>query len=289
MRVVPIGRAVWLRDDERDGVYLAALVVTPQWACITAGSWTRDPGGGVRDRMWFCEFAATDDTGASYKMGYNGAGTPQIQAGPFELAPQPPAEVRWLDVTPGPGRAVRADLTAPAVPVQVTWEECSMAAAGLVLHRAANRMLAYWEPDRRIVNSQLEGFGATVAALAEAGGLPADSPLPGQLAALCEQLGVTGHGITAAPRHDLPEPWRSVAAYHLGETPEPAPMRPPHRWPSCCRSWTGYVTRWPGCTPAMARPGCTSSRMEPSREGSTRGPRPRGGYGMTPVSGMWPS
>ena len=46
MRVVPIGRAVWLRDDERDGVYLAALVVTPEWACITAGSWTRDPGGG---------------------------------------------------------------------------------------------------------------------------------------------------------------------------------------------------------------------------------------------------
>src|SRR5690348_594723 len=114
MRVVSIGRAVWLRDDERDGVYLAALVVTPQWACITAGSWTRDPGGGVRDRMWFCEFTAPDDPGASYKMGYNGAGTPQIQAGPFELAPQPPADVRWLDVTPGPGRpAVRADLTAP--------------------------------------------------------------------------------------------------------------------------------------------------------------------------------
>ena len=220
MRVVPIGRAVGLQDDERDGVYLAALVVTPEWACITAGSWTRDPGGGVRDRMWFCEFTATDDTGTSYKMGYNGAGTPQIQAGPFELAPQPPADVRWLDVTPGPGRpAVRADLTAPAGPVQVTREEGSMAAAGLVLHRAANRMLAYWEPDRRIVNSQLEGFGATVAALAEAGGLPADSPLPGQLAALCERLGVTGHGITAAPRHDLPESWRSVAAYHLGENP----------------------------------------------------------------------
>jgi hypothetical protein len=141
MRVVPIGRAVRLQDDERDGVYLAALVVTPEWACITAGSWTRDPGGGVRDRMWFCEFTATDDTGASYMMGYNGAGTPQIQAGPFELAPQPRADVRWLDVTPGPGRpAVRADLTAPAVPVQVTREECSMAAAGLVLHRAANRL-----------------------------------------------------------------------------------------------------------------------------------------------------
>src|SRR5947208_1217101 len=78
-------------------------------------------------------------------------------------------DVRWLEVRLGLGRtAVRADLTVPAVPVQVTREECSMAAAGLVLHRAANRMLAYWEPDRRIVNSQLEGFGATVAALAEA-------------------------------------------------------------------------------------------------------------------------
>ena len=74
MRVVPIGRAVWLRDDERDGVYLAALVVTPEWACITAGSWTRDPGGGVRDRMWFCDFTATDDTGASYTMGYAARG-----------------------------------------------------------------------------------------------------------------------------------------------------------------------------------------------------------------------
>jgi hypothetical protein len=170
--------------------------------------------------MWSGGFTATDGTGAGYLLGYNGAGTPQIHAGAFELAPRPRADARWLDVTPGPGRpAVRADLTAPAGPVQVTREQCPMAAAGLVLHRAANRMPAYWQPDRRIVNSQLGGFGATVAALAEAGGLPAGSPLPGQLAALCEQLGVTGHEITAAPRRDLPEPWRSVAACHLGENP----------------------------------------------------------------------
>jgi hypothetical protein len=43
-----------------------------------------------------------------------------------------------------------------------------------------------------------------------AGALPAASPRPAQLAALCERLDLPGHGITAPPAAGLPEPWAGV-------------------------------------------------------------------------------
>jgi hypothetical protein len=42
------------------------------------------------------------------------------------------------------------------------------------------------------------------------GALSPLSPLPGQLAALCARLNLSGHGITAPPAHELPELWLSV-------------------------------------------------------------------------------
>jgi hypothetical protein len=219
MRVTPIGRAISFGDDGRNGIYLAALVVTPDSSSITVGSWTTDPGGDVRDPMLFQGLAATDDKGTAYKCAYNGAGTPELQGGRLELDPMPPPDIQWLDITPGPGQpAVRISL-APPPSAQAMTEPASATLAGLLLHRAANRLLTYWEPDTKIVRSQVAGLGDTVAALQAAGALRAEDPMPGQLATLCERLGVTGHGIAATPRPDLPETWRSVLTHHLSQAP----------------------------------------------------------------------
>ena len=64
------------------------------------------------------------------------------------------------------------------------------------------------------------GLGAMVAALEAAGALSPLSPVPGRLAALCASMRVGGHGITAAPARDLPEPWLSALAYYRRRKPD---------------------------------------------------------------------
>jgi hypothetical protein len=168
--------------------------------------------------MLFHGLAAADDKGTGYKLAYNGAGTPELQGGRLELDPMPPPDIDWLDITPGPGQpAVRVSLASPP-PAQAMTEPASATRAGLLLHKAANRLLTYWEPDTKIVRSQVSGLGDMVAALQAAGALRPEDPMPGQFATLCERLGVTGHGITATPRPDLPETWRSVLTHHLSQT-----------------------------------------------------------------------
>jgi hypothetical protein len=55
-----------------------------------------------------------------------------------------------------------------------------------------------------------DGLGDVIAALRAAGALSPLSPVPGQLAALCARLHLTGHGITAPPARNLPGPWLSM-------------------------------------------------------------------------------
>jgi hypothetical protein len=57
---------------------------------------------------------------------------------------------------------------------------------------------------------------------------PPDSPLPGQLAGLCARLGISGHGVTAPPADDLPEPWQSMLTRYHRRNASPAPV--PGRW-----------------------------------------------------------
>jgi hypothetical protein len=189
IQVTPVGRAIPFSDDERDGMYLTALVVTPDSASLMAGSWTHAPGGGIRDPMLVHRLTATDDQGAACRLSFNGGGSPQLVGGPYELHPAPPRGIQWLDVSAGDGqRAIRINLAASPAFAQARTEAGLASPAELLLHRVANRLLAYWEPDRKMVDSQVTGLGDTVAALEAAGALPAGSPMPGQLAALCEQL-----------------------------------------------------------------------------------------------------
>jgi len=55
-----------------------------------------------------------------------------------------------------------------------------------------------------------DGLGDAIAALHACDAQSPLSPVPGQLAALCASLDVSGHGITARPARNLPGPWLSM-------------------------------------------------------------------------------
>jgi hypothetical protein len=69
------------------------------------------------------------------------------------------------------------------------------------------------------------GLGDVITALQECGALPPHSPAPGQPAALCARLNVTGHGITTPPARNLPEPWLSVLTQYQHKKTGTAPAR----------------------------------------------------------------
>jgi hypothetical protein len=67
-----------------------------------------------------------------------------------------------------------------------------------------------------------DGLGDAIAALHACGALSPLSPVPGQLAALCAALDVSGHGITARPARQLPGPWLSLLAHYRRRQPDQA-------------------------------------------------------------------
>ena len=60
------------------------------------------------------------------------------------------------------------------------------------------------------VGQAVDGLGDIITALQVCGAVPPSSPVPAQLAALCQQLELSGHGITTPPADRLPEPWQNV-------------------------------------------------------------------------------
>jgi hypothetical protein len=70
-----------------------------------------------------------------------------------------------------------------------------------------------------------DGLGDAIAALQACGTLSPLSPVPGQLAALCGILNISGHGITAPAAAELPGPWLSVLAHYRHRRPGPGEAR----------------------------------------------------------------
>ena len=256
---VPGGQVIPVRGDEVSGqVTLLSYAQTESGALLTLvarpGQLNRvDP-----ERLWsimssqhpvpprpdlvvipFRQFTATDDRGASYRMGYIGTGRP-LGEWILRLYPHPPRDLSWLDLSATPGEpAVRIDLNpeAPAGRPRVTISQVTRSPAEQLLNNLAMRLLAtgaVFPQDVRTVLAELalapvpfpdtaEGLGDVVAALQSCGALSPLSPVPGQLAALCARLDVTGHGLTAPPARDLPEPWLGVLAYRRQGQPQAAP------------------------------------------------------------------
>ncbi len=159
----------------------------------------------------------------------------------LRLHPDPPRDLSWLDLTTTPGKPpVRIDLTPPR-PAASTVRQVTGSPAEQLLTNLAMRLLttgAIFPQDILILLTELElalerpwrpdtadGLGNVVAALQASGALPLASLVPGQLAALCARLNVTGHGITVPPARDLPEPWLSVFTHRQRTTTRTAPER----------------------------------------------------------------
>jgi hypothetical protein len=222
-RAVPVGQAIQIPDY--DGRHEFLVVTYLQSA------------GGARFIMagWpFRPFTAADDRGASYQVSYRGR--PGLAE--FLLSPDPPYQIRWLDLVTAPGQpATRIDLDPQIPPPHVTVTRKETSPGELMLDVIAARIfgsgVAFPQDNleqppagRADLRAFIgDGPGLIVAALHAAGALPPASPVPGQLAGLCDRLGIPGHGITAPPAADLPEPWRSLlTSYHRREPQSgPAP------------------------------------------------------------------
>jgi hypothetical protein len=143
------------------------------------------------------------------------------------LEPNPPHDPRWLDLVTAPGQpAVRLDLDPSARPPQdatVTAGPVTASPGDHMLHAVAAGLLAkddrlgfpprHSAPQPETLAPDAEWFGDIIAALQAAGALSPLSPVPGQFAALCARLHLPGHGITAPPARDLPEPWLGMLAH----------------------------------------------------------------------------
>jgi hypothetical protein len=167
------------------------------------------------------QLIATDDQGVSYQLGHvfgPGGGSVLV------LNPDPPHPIRWLEVRPPGEPAIRIELDPPDPDPRpgVTVTRTATSPGEVMLDVIAARILttapvpAQDEPGKPATASAgLRAYigskpGDITAAMLAAGALSPASPMPGQLAALCEQLGIPGHGVTAPSAADLPQPWQDM-------------------------------------------------------------------------------
>jgi hypothetical protein len=257
-RAIPVGQMIPVRarrsapwgEDVSGQMYLLSYAQTASGARFTMVARSRgefappgiEPSGNYRPCGTFPadRFTATDDKGTSYKMAFSGRGGrhPSELAGQLTLHPAPPSDIGWLDLITTPGEpAVRIDLNpgnrGPDGTV-VTVSQAVTSPGEHLLHTIATRLLLLvlaFPHKIRLHPAALrpgpvtyiaDGLDEVIAALEACGALPPLSPVPGQLAALCANLNVTGHGITAPPARGLPEPWLSMLAHYHRRKPQRA-------------------------------------------------------------------
>jgi DNA-binding CsgD family transcriptional regulator len=241
-RIVPLGQVITTVDDLTDvttELYLLSYAETALGPQLSVFARTRRPPyrWAPTGPHFFEPFTATDDRGTSYRVSLRNIG-----GGPagrtLMLRPDPPHAPRWLDLTTAPGRpAVRIDLDrGPPGRAEITVRPVVLGPGPYLLHTIAARVLAAaWpvSPDMPSVTALAAGpparlaggLGDIVGALQACGALSLLSPVPGQLAALCASLDVQGHGITAPPARDLPEPWLSLLARYQRRNLRVAPAQ----------------------------------------------------------------
>ena len=250
-RVIPLGQVIPVRGGDVSGeMYLLSYAQTAPGARLTVITRARgefvppgiEPGGMDRPCAVFPvhQFTATDDHGTSYRTGFRGrrGQRPDELAGEITLDPGPPPGTRWLDLTTAPGGpAARIGLTPGNRPPEgagVTVRETGTSPGEHLLHHMADRLLllALAFPHQIRLHPAVsppepfscvaDGLGDAIAALHACGALSPLSPVPGQLAALCATLDVSGHGITARPARQLPGPWLSMLAHYRRRQPDQA-------------------------------------------------------------------
>ena len=240
-RVVPLGTVIGVRAGEINGqVSLLSFAQPASRGLLTMIARTCGPDEHGADAVFsFLQFSATDDRGNAYALGLSGSG----ESGPGEwiltLHPDPPRDLRWLDLVTTPGApATRVVLACqppdgPEVTVSATGTDpgehfLNAIAMRLLAARAAYPQHMPLHVAGLTVGLVVDGLGDIVTALQACRAIPPGSPGPAHLAALCDHLGIRGHGITTAPADSVPEPWRSVLFQSMARrlTRQPARSAP---------------------------------------------------------------
>ena len=236
-RYVPVGQMILFHDELICGeLDLMSYAHTAAGARFTATWQTRDPLGARHHGVPPVDaFTLTDDRDQRYDLGFDTKGRPESTCD-LALRPDPPPDIGWLEITAPGEQAVRVDLGRRAERPEPEVSEISLSIGEHLLNRIAERLLALvpeyrvnwrrevaYTPPAHPVTNLAAGLGATIAALEAAEVLSPLSPVPARLAALCASLRIGGHGITAAPAPDLPEPWLSMLTHYHRRKPETAP------------------------------------------------------------------
>jgi hypothetical protein len=230
--ITPVGQRIAVAEDRAPSdLYLMTLVRAPHGVAITAAMrmhWPADgssadleiTGAGPQhlpyDQLW-----VADDRGTRYRIGMSGEGGTLTWQGDIWLLELPPPDARWLDlVADGAHRLARIDLgPADRVQAQAAVTAGPIPPGEHMLAAVAERLLASaWDRGGPRVQARL---GETITVLAAAGALAADSPAPAHLAALCQHLGVSGHGITVPAAAQVPARWAEVLPPHAEPPPGP--------------------------------------------------------------------
>jgi hypothetical protein len=241
-RAIPVGRVIRTRAGDVQGeLHLLAYAQAAAGARFTAVSYWgpgqtsefHSPPPGV---VHAHQFTAVDDRGTSYRFSASLGASRTEWSGTLDLDPNPPREIRWLDLSTAPGEPVRRiDLNSQlAPPAEITVTPAAVSPGELLLTDIAAGLLARASPEQvpqhpsaarpDPLGQAADGLADIIDALRATGALSPSSRLPGQLAGLCARLGIGGHGIAAPPAGDLPGPWLGLLAYRRRGQPERAPV-----------------------------------------------------------------
>jgi hypothetical protein len=242
-RFVPLGLTIPFQEwGSCDGLYLMSYAHTAAGARFTVAS--RAHGRVNPDLPELTSCTICDDRGRRYQLGFTGTSGGPAWTAVMTLDPDPPGDLRWLDICPPHGAAVRVGLDPPPPPASAgpdgAGAEVSRAELGPgehLLTLIAERLLfelrlsprGFWQelateaPGR--FSNLAAGLGTVVAALEAAEVLASDSPWLGRLVTLCANLSISDPELTAPPAADLPEQWLSLLAHYLRRKADAAPHR----------------------------------------------------------------
>ena len=251
-RLVPVGLTVPYRDEGLSGeMFLMAFAHTAagaRFAMVSQIHRMQDPQRRPihPGLLPFERFTVTDDRGGRYHLKFARSGGPEW-AGDVSLRPPPPDDIRWLDISAPDGPVVRVELDPGAADAADSAEAADSAGPAVsetklspgehLLVMLAEQLLTVapeFPHDLRMqlaaispgpLHTMAAGMGDIIAALEAADVLSPLSPVPGRLAAVCAGMRVSGHGITAPPALDLPEPWLSLLAHYQRRKPDTVPVR----------------------------------------------------------------
>jgi hypothetical protein len=229
-QAIPLGRRIQVESERAPcDLHLMTYVRTEHHATISTTIRMRWPADGSSTdleiqgagphHLPYRELAVTDARNARYRVNFRGDGGTADWHGIVLIDPLPPADTGWLDlIANGTHRLARLDLTRRPPATLVSTEQVAALPWEHMLRAGAEQLLA----DAAVpgVPEVISYLASDIEVLTGAGAIAPGSPLPGQLAALCERLGISRHGITAAPAA-IPAPWASVIEHDAGEeTPD---------------------------------------------------------------------